>query len=434
MSNFQTILVAVFLAFFVFAVLVFSGAIDIGGSSSSSSVAEGTVKIWGTLPKSDLESAITSVASGNSNLTVKYYQQDSSTYQQDLIEAFATDSGPDLFIITQDMIQRNLDFIYKIPYASYPLKNFNNSYIDGADIYIDDDGIIGYPLFVDPIVLYYNKDILSNEGIVYPPETWDELFTLNSTLTKSDNSGTISQSMIALGQYNNINNVKDILATLLIQNDNPIVERSGSEYRSVLNGNSMGYSVSPIEAVIEFFTEFSNQATTAYSWDSSLSNSLDMFTSSKLSFYIGKASELFDIEEINPNLSFNVNQIMQIKNAENKRTFGDIYAVVINKKSSNLSSAFWVAAKLASDNILDIISKATSLPPASRSLLADTPTDSEYLPIFFKSALITRTWADPDKSKSDEIFKDMINNILTNSMSNSEAISKAQDELSQLME
>jgi ABC-type glycerol-3-phosphate transport system substrate-binding protein len=40
------------------------------------------------------------------------------------------------------------------------------------------------PLFVDPIVLYYNKDILSNEGIVNPPRTWDELFLLNSVLTK----------------------------------------------------------------------------------------------------------------------------------------------------------------------------------------------------------------------------------------------------------
>ena len=432
MNNFQTILVAIFLAFFVFAVLVFSGTIKIGGSSSSEE-AKGSIVIWGTLPSSALSDSVSSIGRNNKSLQVKYSMKDASVYQQDLIESFANDNGPDLFIITGDMIQKNNNFIYKIPYANYPQKTFTDTFIEGANIYLDGENVLGFPLVVDPMVLYYNKDILTNEGVVYPPKTWDELFTLNPTLTKRDNSGTISQSMIALGQYNNINNVKDILATLLIQNDNPIVERASSQkYVSTLNSSSSGSNTSSLQNVLSFFMEFSNPSNSAYSWNRSLNSSLDVFTGGKLAFYLGRASELFNIESINPNLSFDVTQIPQIKDSANKRTYGEIYAIVLNKKSTSLSTAATVAKELSTGEGAKILSTELSLPPASRTLLADKPEDP-YLFTFFNSALISRSWLDPDKDKSNTIFKDLIENILSNNLSESEAMSKAQGQLELLL-
>jgi len=436
MSNFQTILVAVFLAFFVFAVLIFSGAIKIGGLSGGNGAPAGKVIIWGTFSSSALADTLDSINKSNKDLNVIYIRKDLSTYQQDIIEAFANGQGPDLFIITPDMIQKNNNFIYKIPYTSYSQKTFTDTFIDGADIYLDSEGTLGFPLVVDPMVLYYNKDILSNEAIVSPPVSWDELFTLNPSLTKRDNGGTISQSMIALGQYSNVNNAKDILATLLIQNGNPIVARGSDptkiSFVSMLNSNPSNLSISPMEAVIKFFVEFSNPANTAYSWNRSLPNSLDMFTGGKLAFYIGKASELFNIESINPNLSFDVTGIPQIKSSTAKRTYGEIYAVAINKKSSNLAGAFGVAGMLSAGDNAKNFSVAVSLPPASRALLSTKPTDP-YLFTFFKSALISRSWLDPDKVKSDSIFKEMIENTLSNNLSVGEAINKAQGQLDLLL-
>ena len=54
MSNFQTILVAIFLAFFVFAVLIFSGVIKIDGLTKDKSIPGGKVVVWGTFPSSSL--------------------------------------------------------------------------------------------------------------------------------------------------------------------------------------------------------------------------------------------------------------------------------------------------------------------------------------------------------------------------------------------
>lgn len=432
MNNFQTILVAIFLSFFVFGVLIFSGVIKLGGSSSSNNP-QGKVVIWGTLPGSAFADVLDNIGAANEDLNIGYERKDLSTYQQNLIESFANGVGPDLFIITPDMIQKNDNFIYKIPYANYPEKTFRDSFIDGADIYLGKDGVLGFPVIVDPMVLYYNKDILSNEGIVAPPKSWDELFGLNSSLTKKDNSGKISQSMIALGQYDNINDVKEILATLLIQNNNPLVAKDAEfNYVPMLNSNPSNLSIAPMEAVIKFFVEFSNPSNTAYSWNRSLPNSLDMFTGGKLAFYLGKASELFNIESMNPNLSFDVTQIPQIKDSATKRTFGEIYAIAINKKSSNLLSALGVAGMLSVGDNAKNLSVGASLPPASRTLLINKPKDP-YLFTFFNSALISRSWLDPDKNKTDLIFKDLVENVLSNNLSVDRAISKAQGQLEILL-
>jgi ABC-type glycerol-3-phosphate transport system substrate-binding protein len=126
MNNFQTILVAVFLAFAVFAVLIFSGLIKIGSSTSTSGL-QGKIVVWGTFSSSDVKNSLDSIESVNKNLSLSYVGKDPATYSQDLIEAFANGNGPDLFIISPEMIKKNASFIYKIPYVSYPEKTFTDS-------------------------------------------------------------------------------------------------------------------------------------------------------------------------------------------------------------------------------------------------------------------------------------------------------------------
>lgn len=429
MNNFQTILVSVFLAFFVFAVLIFSGLLKIGDTSKDNSKPIGKVVIWGTFPNTpEFSKVFEDTNSANLDLNISYVKKPEQSYEQSLIEAFASGNGPDLFIITPDMVQRFGDFIYKIPYTSYAEKTFRDAFIDGANVYLANDGVLGFPIMVDPMMLYYNKDIFSNEGLVSTPQYWDQLFGLSSKLTKKKDDGTILQSMIALGRYDNISHSKDILATLLLQSGNSIIESRGGEYVAVLNENPSSLPVSPVEQILNFFIEFSNPSNTAYSWNRSLPKSIDMFTGGKLAMYVGRASELFTIESTNPNLSFDVADIMQTRGANNKRTYGEIYAVAVNKKSTNLTAAFGVAGIISTGDTAKNLAIAVSLPPASRSLLATKPTDP-YLFSFFNSAIVSRSWLDPNKTSSDAIFNELIQNILSNKLSVSDSINKAQGQL-----
>jgi len=443
MSNFQTILLAIFASIFVFAVLIFADVIKIGKDNDAN--VEGKVVVWGTIDSSAFKVVKDNIEDANEEMTINYVKKSPETYQQDLIEAFANGNGPDLFIIDPGMMKVNSNFIYKIPYETFPQKTFKENFIEGAEIYMDQEGIVGLPLYVDPIVLYYNKDILTNAGVVKIPKTWDELFNLNEVITKKDGFGKINQSMIALGQFVNINNAKDILATLLLQNDNYIVEKkvekksSSSEntytttYRSLLKDNKQNYVVSASESVLQFFLEFSNVSKKSYSWNKSISSSQDMFTEGKLAFYIGRASELFKIEKMNPNLSFDVSKILQVQGAKVEKTFGEIYAMVINKRSPNISTAFSVLGLITSSENIKNLSTSLSLPPSIKSLIAQKPLNNAYLHTFFDSALISRTWIDVNKKQTDIILQDMVENTLSNSMSPSQAIVKASDQLELLL-
>ncbi len=432
MNNFQNIVIAIFLAFFVFAVLIFSGLLNIGGNDTNKNTPQGKIVIWGTFSSPDVYKVFDDTRDKNPDLTISYVIKKESEYQQDLIEAFAAGTGPDLFIISPDMVQKNKPFINKIPFASYPQKNFTSAFIDGASVYIDKDGIIGLPLVVDPIVLYYNKDLLSNEGLADVPHYWDELFALTSQLTKKTDDGAISQSTIGLGRFDNVHHAKDILATLLLQNGNAIVSRTADGYTALLRDTTSNKPGSVTETVLNFFTEFSSPSYPAYSWNRSLPDSRDMFTSGKLALYIGRASELFTIQSINPNLSFDVAPILQTRASPTKRTYGEIYALAVNKKSANSANAFQVAGILTSGDSAKNFAIATSLPPASRTLLSEKPTDP-YVSTFYNSAIITRTWLDPDTIKSDGIFAELIQNILSNKLSVADAVNRAQSQLESII-
>jgi ABC-type glycerol-3-phosphate transport system substrate-binding protein len=437
MNNFQTILVAIFLAFFVFAVLIFSGLIKIDNKSGSGSDLQGKVLIWGTLTSSDFKNVFEEANdSKNNSLSVNYIKKSSDTYEQDLIEAFAKGNAPDIFIISEDMIGKFENFSYVIPFENYPERTFRDSFIDGAEIFLSKKGLIALPILVDPVVMFYNKTLFTNEGLATVPKYWDELFDLSSKLTKKTGDGVISQSMIALGRYDNIEHSKEILSTLFLQNGSKILERVEDDKDRVKYSPSLSEksesSMNPVVNVLNFFLEFSNPTLSAYSWNRSLSSSFDMFTSGREAMYIGMASDLFKIQETNPNLSFDVTEVLQTKGLKAKTTYGKFYAFMINKNSKNLATSYAFAMKLSSKENAGNFSKALSLPPVLRSLLASKPSDS-YLTTFYNSAIFSKSWIDYDPKKSDIIFEEMIQNILSNKLNVDSAVGKAEDQLEKVL-
>lgn len=430
-NNFQTILLAIFLAFFVFAILVFSGLLPIGNNSQNNTKLKGSISIWGTLPSIDLAKSLEEINSINPDLTIRYSQKNKETYSNELVEAIASGTGPDLFMLSDDIVFENQKFVTQIPYTSFNEKLFRDTFIDGAEVYLGNTGIIALPISVDPLVLYYNKNLLSNNSIAQPPVYWDDLLTLNENLSIGSSDGAISQSMIALGSYDNIRNAKDILALLMIQNGNPIIVRQGEKTISVLAEQSQ-QSIPSAESVMAFYTEFANPNSTVYSWNRGLPNSRDAFTAGDLAFYIGKGSELFNIQSVNPNLSFDVATVLQTKGTNVRRTFASMNAIAISKNTKDPALAMSTAMLFTSPEIAEVISTSLSLPPARRDLLSKRPTD-RYLTVFYDSAISGRTWLDPDTNNTDKIFSDMVSNILSNKLDVSSAVGRANEELGLLL-
>jgi ABC-type glycerol-3-phosphate transport system substrate-binding protein len=221
-SNFKLIFISVFIVAAIGGILVFSGIINIGGSSGTTSVS-GTAVLWGTIPESSLATYLDDFGIRNQQVHVTYVQKDPATYEQALVEAIASGNPPDLVLLPDNLIWRFRNKLTHIPFTSLPASTFQATFVDSANVFGMSDGYSAIPWAVDPLILYYNKDLLSSAGIAKPPTTWKEFVDTIPLLAKKENDLTITQSATALGTYKNIAHAKDILALLLLQSGNNFI-------------------------------------------------------------------------------------------------------------------------------------------------------------------------------------------------------------------
>jgi ABC-type glycerol-3-phosphate transport system substrate-binding protein len=424
--NFQLILVIVFIVAAIVGILVFSGAIPIGGDTAGS---QGTVILWGTVPSGLISEALDEFNKANPAFVVKYEQKSSDTFDNDLLEALASGQGPDLFFLPDNLAYHYANKIFKIPYTSYSVSTFKNTFAGGGEVFLTSGGILAFPMSIDPLVMYYNRSILDANNIVYPPTYWEDLANQVPILTKKDESGKITESAVALGHVGNVAHAKEILATLFMQAGNPITQEQDGRYVSALDASVGSYN---LPSILKFYTDFADPASPAYSWNRSLPNSDADFSGENLAYYFGYASELESFVNKNPNQNFFVAPMPQIKNAKFKVTGGSVTGLAISSFSKNFNTAFTAASLMATSNFAYKFAAVQNLAPARRDLLAIKPADA-YSPIFYSSALFSKGWLDPSPLDTDQIWASMINSVLSNALSVDDAIKDASSKLDLLL-
>lgn len=429
-GNFQLIIIIVFIACAVLGVLVFAGVVPIGAAKKVNPL-QGNVTLWGTESTTAMNPLISAFNTANPTVILKYVQKFPETFNQDLLEALASGVGPDLFILPDNLAYSYSDKIYPIPYTNYPLVNFKSVYASAGEVFLTQKGILALPLSIDPLMMYYNRDTLNANNIVYPPSSWDEFLEMVSKMTLKDDTNQIVKSAVALGQFSNVTNAKDILATLFMQSGNPIVSQKEGGYFTTTFGDTED-DYSDLSPVLSFYTNFADPLKKTYSWNKSLPPSRDFFSADKLAFYFGFASELQDLINKNPNQNFAVAPIPQVKNGNLKATNAHVNGIAVSAFSKNLATSYGVAALLASGDFAKNYVALLGVAPARRDLLALKPED-DYYPIIYSSALISKSWLDPSPIDSDNVFRLMVDGVLSNSLTPKEAINQASGRLNLLL-
>ncbi len=405
-----------------------------GGGNNNSSL--GTVVLWGTIPQSTFTTILNELSLEDESLTsLVYVEKNKDTFEDELLKALAEGAGPDLVLLNEKQIISNQRRMQEIPFESFPLRTYQDLFLDEGSLLVTETGILGFPFLVDPLVMYYNKDMLNNSGFARPPETWTELLAITPTMTQKDSSFNIFKSTIALGSFDNINNAKDIFWMLTLQAGNPVIERyvdmqqgGAQRYRSLFNDN-LNFTLNPAYAATNFFVQFSNPTKTVYSWNRSLSKSQTMFVAGDLAFYIGYASELPTIKRINPNLNFDMALVPQSQNSSRKVTYGAMQLFMIPRATRNVSGAITMAAKLTSRPSQQAYSTALQVASVRRDMLATTEVSSPYQSIINRSAIIARGVLEPDSRQSSAIIKELIETVVSGQYEISVAITRAQEKL-----
>lgn len=432
----------IFLTFFgvmaVVAVIVFSKTP--GGKSDTPTNVRGTVTIWGTYPNDGMDKIITSVNEQyKDSVSVKYQFHDPKDFDHDIVEALASGKGPDVLLLPDDLVLRHTDKIELIPYSPNGITPawLQNTFIQAAEIYTRDQGLIAVPFAVDPMVMYWNRDIFSNASVTEPPTYWDEFLTLAPKLTKRDpKTFNITQSAIAFGEFQNVTHAKDILAMLFLQVGNPIVKLGPSERpgASLMTGDS-GRLV-PSEDVVSafrFFMDFSNPLKDIYTWNRSRSDSLDEFINGNLAVHFDYASAYQHIKDKNPHLNFAVAQVPIPRGTSAEITFAKVYGLTVLKSSPNKPTAVFVVQQLLAATPSGEFAKFFTLPPVRRDLLSQRPTDAAQT-VFYDAAIRARTWLDPKPELSNDAFQGAVEDVSSGRVPVTQAIGGLQTQLSSALQ
>lgn len=387
---------------------------------------EGNVVIWGTFDADELSPRLVYLSRANEeffNLT--YVQKNPATLDQDLTEALAAGVGPDLVVLPQELLWKHTNKIYQISYEVFSEQAFKQTFIPQGDLFLTDEGILALPWYVDPLVLYYNDQILTGAGIPLPPRYWADIQSplsdgILKRVTKTDERNNITQSTIALGQFNNLNHAKDILSLLIMQSGDRVVTGSFADKIVELESGAA--------TALNFFIQFSDPTKEQYTWNSALPRSIDAFTGGRLAFYLGRASDLELIRRANPHLPFNVIMVPQIDNLTSPQTVGQLYGVAVLNASQRKPAAAAAAVAFTGQDFTASVSDIFVLPAARRDLLGRVG-DDNIKNVFNQSALISRGWFDSNPTETDAIFKEMVDNILVGRLQIQAAVKRARERL-----
>lgn len=392
----------------VLGVLFFSGKISLPGDKKNQSTLSGNVTVWGVLPYNSMKILMDTIEQQNKDLKITYQEKKEETIQSDLVNALSIGKGPDVFMMAPGQVAENIERLSIVPYSSYPDTVYKNTFIDPANDFLTNRGILALPLFVDPLVLFYNRDLFSNDFLIDPPTTWNMFNDYVRKLTKKDDAGKINQAAAALGTTNNISYPKDLIVLKSLQDGETFItfDNSVGKWFATLGNSDVFFNT------ITWFLNFSNKTSDVYTWNASLINDRDMFTAGKLAMYFGYPNEYNVIQKKNPNLNFAMTMVPQSDVAGARKTnYAKVYSIGVSNISKNLPAALGVMNILTSkENVANMI-YGTYYAPARRDMLSDKPRDNANLALVYNSAIISRSFFDPSMRETNRMVTSTVDAI-----------------------
>lgn len=424
MRPFQIGLLSSFAILGVLSVVLLAG-FDIVRNQQENPYGDGVI-IWGTLDEQAFYQVFIDVTQDNKNFkVVEYYEKDPRTFEEELVNAIAEGRSPDAILLPSEDLVTYRSKIQPIPYETLPQRTFKDQYLDGFEIFMLPEGTYALPFAVDPLILYWNRDILAAAGLAEAPRSWESLVNLVApAVTVRNSSREIIMSTIAFGEFRNVLYATEVISMLIMQSGSRMVEATERGYEVALDDPVVEGARKPMEAALQFFLDFSNANSALYSWNRSQPDDLTAFLAEDLALYFAKGSDYQRIRELNPNFNFDVAPVPQGATATTKRSYGTFYGFAILKASQNKNGAYQAISTITSPAVSATITERVNLAPANRSLIAAGSSDP-FRQLIMQQALVARSWLIPDKNDTDGIFQLMVEDVSSNRLKVGNAVSDA---------
>jgi ABC-type glycerol-3-phosphate transport system substrate-binding protein len=397
----------------VFAVLVFSGKLPIGKNNADKP--KGEVILWGTFPEEQMNTIIQEFNPKAQTYRVVYKEVRADAFNQTLVEALANGAGPDMVLAPHQILLSQASRLYPFPVTSFSEKSYKDAYVDGASLFFSPYGAIALPISIEPLVLFYNRTLLSKHGVVNPPKYWDEVLSMTPQLTVQNNQGQFLESAIAFGAANTPY-AKDILMAIVSQlGQIPVLvqyNQQGGMVPTVLADRPLieGGEIRPLSTAVRFFTQFADPTKSSYTWSTSLGNASDRFVSEKLAMYIGYSGELSTLRAQNPKAEFEMTFLPQTRDQNTFATGARMYGIATLRSTRNLVASLTVQSQFAGVEYSPRIASIVGGSPAMRSYVSTAGLND----VISRSLLVARGWYDSFPVQSATLVASMLSDIVNN--------------------
>ncbi len=405
--------------------VIFLNSIHGGGGVQSF-----TLNVWGVEDEDIFASIADSYKALRPGAEIVYSQINLLTYKQTLLNVLAAGEGPDVFYIKNHDIPAEKDKLYPADPAKFNLAQLNDLFpvVVSQDLVIaSGNQLYALPLYIDTLALLYNKDLFDQNGIVYPPKTWVEFQNLVPKLTVINQRGQIVKSAAAIGgTEKTVDAGVDLLIALLMQNT-PKTTAAGE--RTLLEALNTHAGVD----AFNFYTQFANSVSTAYTWNDDQANSLDSFGAGKTAMIVNYQSAIAEIKRKSPFVNVAVAPLPQIGgDADTPLTYANYYALAVSKQSKLTTWAWdFVIQATTNEGIARAYQASAGHPPALKKLIAEKIGDPD-MSVFAKSALIARSWYHVNNDGIHKVLNDAIGGVLSGGSTARDALGTAGAKISQL--
>jgi multiple sugar transport system substrate-binding protein len=363
-----------------------------------------TLVVWGVSDDKDIWDELTKPYAQETQNKVVYVKKNEKTYENDLINALASGTGPDVFYFHNTWFLKHYDKVVPAPKSIATDAIIEENYVSTVKKdFVSGSQVIALPLFIDSLALFYNPLLLDQAAIPFPPKTWEELLLMAPKLTKFDDRKNIIYSAVALGTGNNIANATDILMLLMMQSGAVMVNTKTLQ---------ADFGTNP-SGTLKFYTQFANNQTSVYSWNSSLANSLDEFARAKVAFVFGYAKDIAYIKSIAPYFSFKIALMPQPQKSVLRQDFANYWGLTVSKQSRYPNEAWQMIAKVTSDSQSQWYSQRNNLSPAKKNLISLFSNDP-ILGVFTRQAYTATNWYQPNTQGVKTLFNETIENLNKN--------------------
>lgn len=432
--------------------------------------------VWGVVDDIDVyQDTFTQYRLLHPNVAFNFKRLRLEEYEDKLLNGFADDRGPDIFLVHNTWIGKYLTKIVPMPvttkvaYAvvsgtlkkettwelrsepSITLRDFKDQYADAvlgdairsvsvpvvgsadANARVKQDRLVAAPVWLDTMALYYNKDLLNAAGIPTPPEHWDQFQEQVQKLTKLDAQGKILQSGAALGTAKNVERSTDLLSALMIQNGAQMTDAAGYPwFDQVPESAASQRQAPPAYQALEFYSDFANPAKETFTWDAGQPNSLEAFIAGKTAFFFGYSYHLDQIKARAPKINLGITKLPQIDGNPVKNV-ANYWMWVVSKKSANQDTAWSFLNFMMKPETSKALLAKMKRPAARKSLLPEQFTD-EVVGVFASQVLTAQSWyhgANPQVV--DSAFATLIDAALVGGSQVTEAMRFASNQIRQTM-